>query len=82
MKIPRPGVEPGRPKAQDFESSASANSAIWAHGDDLWSCFCRMQALVHQNIKTAEAEAILGIRKNSIRMGRVKGVRVRKMKKI
>gem|GEM_PF-2758043 len=29
--VPRPGVEPGRPKAQDFESSASANSAIWAY---------------------------------------------------
>ena len=30
VMVPRPGVEPGRPKAQDFESSASANSAIWA----------------------------------------------------
>lgn len=40
FKIPRPGVEPGRPKAQDFESSASANSAIWAYEEVLCVSFC------------------------------------------
>ena len=29
--VPRAGVEPAHPKIQDFESSASANSAIWAY---------------------------------------------------
>ena len=29
--VPRAGVEPAHPKKQDFESSASANSAIWAY---------------------------------------------------
>ena len=29
--VPRVGVEPTLPKEPDFESSASANSAIWAH---------------------------------------------------
>ena len=28
--VPRVGVEPTLPKEQDFESSASANFAIWA----------------------------------------------------
>ena len=30
FKVPRVGVEPTLPKEPDFESSASANSAIWA----------------------------------------------------
>ena len=30
LKIPREGVEPSHPKVTDFESVASANSAIWA----------------------------------------------------
>jgi hypothetical protein len=33
--VPRVGVEPTLPKEPDFESSASANSAIWAHS--VWS---------------------------------------------
>ena len=29
--VPRVGLEPTLPKEPDFESSASANSAIWAY---------------------------------------------------
>gem|GEM_PF-6454420 len=31
--VPRVGVEPTLPKEPDFESSASANSAIWAQNN-------------------------------------------------
>ena len=31
VKVPRAGIEPARPKAQDFESSASTSSATEAY---------------------------------------------------
>lgn len=34
LMVPRVGVEPTLPKEQDFESSASANFAIWASIND------------------------------------------------
>ena len=43
--VPRPGVEPGRVAPLVFETSASTDSAIWAHKNlknylDLSNMFC------------------------------------------
>ena len=44
--VPREGVEPSLPKEPDFESGASANSAIWASKIQIYERvhFCKLES--------------------------------------